>query len=176
MNENVGQLSPTVEPKLPALKLKFLSHGTLESKDIDRTKRFYEDFLGLEVRRTSPVSLMVRLGGTHVYAVVLSKNKSVMPLLSHNGLDVDTKEDVEEAYGVVCQQADQWGLHRIGKPSLQHGTFSFYFWDMDDNSWEILTNPTGGYSWFFARGDLDGKGIIERSFQPPGHDHQEHGG
>jgi hypothetical protein len=41
----------------PILKLKFLSHGTLESKDLDFTRKFYEEFLGLEVVRSSNISL-----------------------------------------------------------------------------------------------------------------------
>jgi len=36
------------------LKTKFISHGTLGSKDLEATRRFYEEFLGLEVVRTSP--------------------------------------------------------------------------------------------------------------------------
>src|SRR5439155_14070522 len=62
----------------PALKTKFISHGTLGSKDLEATRRFYEKFLGLEVVRTSPVSLMIRLGGNHVYAVVYTKKKEPM--------------------------------------------------------------------------------------------------
>ena len=73
---------------MPALKTRFLSHGTLGSKDLEKTRQFYEEFLGLEVVRTSPVSLMIRLGGQHVYAVVLTKNKEKMPRCYHNGLDV----------------------------------------------------------------------------------------
>jgi catechol 2,3-dioxygenase-like lactoylglutathione lyase family enzyme len=65
------------------LKTKFISHGTLGSKDLEATRRFYEEFLGLEVVRTSPVSLMVRLGGNHVYAVVFSKKKERMDRLYH---------------------------------------------------------------------------------------------
>ncbi len=45
---------------MAALKSRFISHGTLGSKDLERTREFYEQFLGLEVVRTSPVSLMVR--------------------------------------------------------------------------------------------------------------------
>src|SRR5216117_3764753 len=71
------------------LKTKFISHGTLGSKDLEATRRFYEEFLGLEVVRTSPVSLMIRLGGNHVYAVVYTKKKERMPRVYHNGLDVD---------------------------------------------------------------------------------------
>ena len=92
----------------PALKLNFLSHGTLESKEVD------------------------------------------------------------EAHKVVVEQAEKWGLHKITKPILQHGTYSFYFWDMDDNCWEILTNPKGGYSWLFEQGDQEGKGHLDRKFERPG--------
>jgi catechol 2,3-dioxygenase-like lactoylglutathione lyase family enzyme len=159
------------EPKAePALKLNFLSHGTLESRDLEATRKFYEEFLGLEVHRTSPISLMARLGGQHVYAVVQSKNPGPMSLLNHNGLDVETKSEVDECYRIACEQAEKWGLHKISKPIAQHGTYSFYFWDMDDNCWEILTNPRGGYTWIFEKGDLEGKGHMDKSFHRPGMD------
>jgi catechol 2,3-dioxygenase-like lactoylglutathione lyase family enzyme len=56
----------------PALKLNFLSHGTLESRDLAFSRRFYEEFLGLEVVQTSPISLLIRLGGPNTIAVVLT--------------------------------------------------------------------------------------------------------
>ena len=43
------------EKPTPALKLNFLSHGTLESRDLAFSRRFYEEFLGLEVVQTSPI-------------------------------------------------------------------------------------------------------------------------
>ena len=152
----------------PALKLKFLSHGTLESTDLDFSRRFYEEFLGLDVVRTSPISLMIRLGGDNTIAVVKCKTKQPMNLLAHNGLDVETQEEVDAAYKIVVEQAGQWKLKKISKPLLQHGTYSFYFWDCDDNCWEILTNPKGGYSWLFGLGDLEGKGHQDKSFARPG--------
>ena len=36
---------PGVDRPEAALKLKFLSHGTLESADLDRSRQFYEEFL-----------------------------------------------------------------------------------------------------------------------------------
>ena len=152
----------------PALKLKFLSHGTLESHDLAFSRRFYEEFLGLEVVQTSPISLLIRLGGPNTIAVVYSKQPHEMNLLNHNGLDVRTKEDVDEAHRTVSAEADKWRLKKITKPHLQHGTYSFFFWDGDDNCWEILTNPAGGYSWLFEQGDLEGKGHLDRSFKRPG--------
>jgi len=152
----------------PALKLKFLSHGTLESTDLDFSRRFYEEFLGLDVVRTSPISLMIRLGGDNTIAVVKCKSKLPMNLLAHNGLDVETQEEVDAAYKTVVERADEWKLKKISKPLLQHGTYSFYFWDCDENCWEILTNPKGGYSWLFGLGDLEGKGHQDKSFARPG--------
>ncbi len=51
---------------------------------------------------------------------------------------------------------------------VQHGTHSFHFWDMDENCWEILSNPKGGYSWLFEHGDLEGEGHWARDFDRPG--------
>lgn len=153
----------------PVLKLKFLSHGTLDSRDLDFSRKFYEEFLGLQVVQTSPLSLMIRLGGDHVIAVVHSKKGlGEMNLLNHNGLDVTTKEEVDESYRLVVEHADKWKLTKISRPSLQHGTYSFFFWDADDNCWEILTNPVGGYRWIFDQGDQEGRGHLDRKFRRPG--------
>ena len=161
---------PAVETAAdPVLKLNFLSHGTLESKNLEKTREFYTEFLGLEVVRTSPVSLLIRLGGPNTIAVVEQKRRTEeMPLLNHNGLDVETQEEVDAAHQTIVAEAEKWGLYRISKPKLQHGTYAFFFWDMDNNCWEILTNPDGGYSWLFEQGDLAGKGHLDRDFKRPG--------
>lgn len=153
----------------PALKLNFLSHGTLESKNLEKARNFYTEFLGLEVIRTSPISLLIRLGGNNTIAVVEQKNRSdTMSMLNHNGLDVETREEVDAAHSTVVEQAEKWGLHKISKPLLQHGTYSFFFWDADNNCWEILTNPPGGYTWLFEQGDQEGIGTLSKSFERPG--------
>ena len=161
---------PAVETAAdPVLKLNFLSHGTLESKNLEKTRAFYTEFLGIEVVRTSPVSLLIRLGGPNTIAVVEQKRRTEeMPLLNHNGLDVETQEEVDAAHQTIVAEAEKWGLYRISKPKLQHGTYAFFFWDMDNNCWEILTNPDGGYSWLFEQGDLAGKGHLDRDFKRPG--------
>jgi len=139
--------------KDPELKLNFLSHGTLEAFDLEKTRKFYTEFLGLEVVRTSPVSLMIRLGSTNTIAVVQNPKRSgAMPILNHNGLDVSTREDVDRSYRICSEQKEKWGIRQMTKPVDQHGTYSFYFLDLDNNWWEILTNPEGGYSWMFSKG------------------------
>jgi catechol-2,3-dioxygenase len=152
----------------PALKLNFLSHGTLESRDLERARKFYEAFFGLEVVRTSNTSLLIRLGGKHTYAVVQNPKKAAMPVLNHNGFDVATEADVDRCHEIVRDQAEKWRIGKITKPVAQHGTYSFYFWDADENCWEILCNPEGGYSWLFERGDQEGRGHMARDFGRPG--------
>jgi catechol 2,3-dioxygenase-like lactoylglutathione lyase family enzyme len=157
-------MAQSAAKKTPVIKTTFISHGTLGSRDLDATRRFYEEFLGLEVVRTSPVSLMIRLGGNHVYAVVFTKKKERMPRIYHNGLDVETDAEVDQAWQRCNEAAAKWGLHDITKPIARHGTYSFIFWDADDNAWEILSNPKGGYTWIFEQGDLAGKGHFDKEF------------
>ena len=167
MSEDTGAVTERTKSR-PALKLNFLSHGTLESRDLAFSRRFYEEFLGLEVVKTSPISLLIRLGGPNTIAVVYSKQAHEMNLLNHNGLDVRTQDEVDVAHRTVVEQAEKWRLKKIGKPRLQHGTYSFFFWDGDNNCWEILSNPEGGYSWLFEQGDQQGKGHLDRNFKRPG--------
>ena len=123
----------------PVLNIEFLSHGTLEVDDIEASRKFYEEFLGFEVVRTSPISLMFRHGGTHAYAAVKrGKKGQKMGLLFHNGLDVATDQEVNKCHELCIEHAEKWGMTDITKPIAQHGTYSFYFWDLDGNSWEIL--------------------------------------
>jgi len=150
------------------LNLNFLSHGTLESRDLDKIREFYEKFLGLEVIRTSNISLLIRLGGPNTIAVVHNPKKPDMPFLNHNGLDVETQEEVDAAYELTVRHQKEWGITKLRKPKLQHGTYSFFFKDMDDNWWEILTNPKDGYSWLFEKGDQEGRGHLDDEFDRPG--------
>lgn len=151
----------------PTVKLKFLSHGTLECRDLAFTRKFYEEFLGFEVVQTSDVSIWLRLGGAHSYACIQTGRKDAMGMFGHNGIDVETDEQVDEVHRLVVRDAAIWKLHKITKPRLQHGAYSFYFWDADDNCWEILSNPPGGYTWMFERGDQTGRGHLNKDFERP---------
>lgn len=156
------------QPRTSVLDLKFISHGTLESKNHDETRKFYEEFMGFEVVRAGSMSMFARLGGKHVYVVVPKEEGApAMSVRNHNGVDVHSEAEVDKAYALVKRDAEKWGMHKISKPMVQHGTYSFYFWDRDDNSWEILSNPENGYDWMFELGDQVGKGNMDRKFERP---------
>ena len=173
MNEPRAQSTdPAASPRqtgTPTLNLKFLSHGTLETRDLDFARRFYEEFMGFEVVRSSRISLWIRLGGLHTYVVVQAPpgKQLEMNFMNHNGVDVETEEQVEECHRLVTRDADKWQLKKITKPRIAHGTYSFYFFDADNNAWEILANPPGGYDWMFKRGDQEGLGHQSKKFDRP---------
>ena len=67
------------QSEAPLLKLNFLSHGTLESRDLELSRKFYEECLGLQVVRTSNISLLIKLGGDNTIAVVQSPEFNRFP-------------------------------------------------------------------------------------------------
>lgn len=139
----------------PLLKLNFLSHGTVECNDMARARRFYEEVLGLEVVQTSQRSLQLRLNSETTVVCVETKKPVQAGMFSHIGFDVETKEEVDEAYQLVCKHKDAYGIQKVTKPVDQHGTYAFYIKDVDGNYWEVLTNPPGGYSYLFDKGETD---------------------
>ena len=60
-----------------------------------------------------------------------------MPLLNHNGLDVNSEEAVREAYQLLQSVQAEYDNRKILKPYEQHGVYSFYCQDLDGNLWEI---------------------------------------
>jgi phenylacetate-coenzyme A ligase PaaK-like adenylate-forming protein/catechol 2,3-dioxygenase-like lactoylglutathione lyase family enzyme len=145
--------------KPPLLKLNFLSHGTLEVRDLHASRRFYEEVLGFEVIQHAPVALLLRLGGDHTYVVVQTRRAKGTGFFNHNGIDVSTEEDVRAAYEALVSAKDDYGIQRIEKPCRRHGAFTFFFADPDGNWWEILANQRRGYSPAFddPEADLTGR-------------------
>jgi len=141
--------------KPPALKIKFLSHGTLECSDLQATRRFYEEVLGLECIQHAHTAMLVRLGSEHTYAVVQTPQRHEMPRLFHNGLDVGSEEEVRAAYDKLSELKAEYGIRKLYKPQHQHGEYSFFFQDLDGNWWEILVNRPRGYSWKFEDPAVD---------------------
>jgi catechol 2,3-dioxygenase-like lactoylglutathione lyase family enzyme len=143
--------------KEPLLNIQRLGHGTLECADLVKTRRFYEEVLGLEVIQTSPMSLMVRKDTAHTYAVVETgrPNKEEMNMLNHNGLDVSSPEEVDRAYELLQQVRDEYGIRKLQKPRRSHGDYAFYFCDLDGNWWEIVAVRGGGYAADFGEDDRD---------------------
>jgi catechol 2,3-dioxygenase-like lactoylglutathione lyase family enzyme len=145
--------------KSPLLDIKLISHGTLDCADLQASRRFYEEVLGFEVIQHAPIAMTIRLGSHHTYVVVETGKVQEMNFMNHNGLDVETRQEVDRAYELLQSVKDDYGVRQLTPPKLQHGAYSFYFRDLDNNWWEILANAPDGYSALFARPEVDLTGL-----------------
>jgi len=156
-------ITTSARTEKPLIPTNTISHGTLASIDLQESRRFYEEVLGFAVIQLSPLSMLLRLGTDHVYVVVETGEPGHMGVLDHNGIDVATREEVEEAHRVLVKVKDEYGIRRINNVMDQHGVYSFYFQDRDANWWEITAGRPGGYAWAYddpAR-DLTGRTDVD---------------
>jgi catechol 2,3-dioxygenase-like lactoylglutathione lyase family enzyme len=147
--------SPTAPRKTSVLNTTRLSHGTCMVANLKESRRFYEEFLGLEVVRHGERSMMFRLGtGMHVVCVELPEERLWdMHMLHHWGVDLATREEVDEAHRKALELKEVYGLRKIQRPVQQHGVYSFYMQDRDKNWWEVQhAHQQNERS--FARGDV----------------------
>jgi predicted lactoylglutathione lyase len=131
----------------------FLSHGTLCVRDLEKTRKFYEEFLGLEVVRHCKPAMCFRLNTLMRIVCVEVKTPPPMDVMTHWGLDVPTREDVDRAHEKALELKDHYGIQKVMKPHLQHGVYAFYMQDCDNNWWEIQHTAEEQTDAFFARGD-----------------------
>ena len=119
-----------------------LSHGTMEVYDLKASRRFYEEFLGLECVRHAKPAIAVRCGlKFHIIAVEVGESVHPMNVLNHWGVDVASREQVDEAYRNALRHQEKYQIRQVLQPVLQHGVYSFYMEDLDHNWWEIQHYP-----------------------------------
>lgn len=149
-------MSEASEPRaVPAVRPMKLSHGTLSCRDLQASRRFYEEFLGLECVRHQSHAMVATFG--REWAIVClqvgdrGENRSA---LHHFGIDVASKEEVDAAHARAVEGKERWGLQKIQTVGHQHGTYAFYLQDRDGNWWEIQHVGDLDYRSLFARGDI----------------------
>jgi hypothetical protein len=85
-----------------------------------------------------------------------------MSMLNHNGFEVGSAEEVDQAHKLIMSVKDEWGL-KVMPPRTLHGDHTFYFLDFDGNWWEIVEVRKGGYVADFedATWDLTGRHNVD---------------
>ncbi len=147
----------TVEPKARTSVLKpyCISHGTLEVFDLKSSRRFYEEFLGLECVRHGKPAMVIRLGMRfHVVCVEVGDQVHPCSLLNHWGIDVASRAEVDEAHANALKYKDKYGIRQVLPQQDMHGVYSFYLEDLDHNWWEVQFYENGfQHDDFFDFGD-----------------------
>lgn len=119
-----------------------LSHGTIACRDSEKSRRFYEDFLGLEVAHVTESAMVLRLGTTlYVACLCLGEKVPENTLWSHFGVNVASRGEVDEAYEAAIRLKEVYELRKVEKPTTLHGAYQFYLQDRDSNWWEIQYDP-----------------------------------
>ena len=121
-----------------------LGHGTLECHSLKESRRFYEEFLGLECVRHAKPAISIRLGMRfHIVAVEVGDNVHPCNVLNHWGLDVASKEEVDAAHQAALANQEKYKILQVLPVQNMHGVYSFYLEDLDHNWWEIQYYENG---------------------------------
>ncbi len=155
-------------PREPLNRPVILSHGTITCRDLEASRRFYEEFLGFDVVQHTERGVLLRKGG-YCAIVCLEVGDHVKPVdrQHHWGLDLASREDVDRALELAHEWKDHYDIRQISRITTHHGGYSFYFRDRDDNYWEFQYNGggqdsgDGEYDRYFARGDVTTKNRFE---------------
>ena len=138
-----------------------LSHGTITCRNLEASRKFYEEFLGLDCVQHTSRGLLLRKGG-YCVIVCLEVGDHVKPVdrQHHWGIDLDSAEAVDKAFVLCSEQKEKYGIQWMSQMTRHHGTHSFYFKDLDANCWEFQyvgggqDTSEGRYDKFFAEGDV----------------------
>jgi catechol 2,3-dioxygenase-like lactoylglutathione lyase family enzyme len=121
-----------------------LSRGTLVTRDLDVTRRFLEDLLGMACVQVAPDHMLARHRsdrGARSYWVLdirrVAEIAHPQRLVNHWGFMVASNADVDRAFALASSRKDEYGLKRVHPPKGNHGSYSFYFEDHESNWWEI---------------------------------------
>lgn len=130
--------------KQPVNRPLLLSGGTMVARDLDRSRRFYEEFCGLETVRHRHDGLLIRdgthrTGGAYWYLEVVQRDTVERPqhVLNHWGIDLEDEAAVDRCHELALQYQAEYGIKKVQQVRHQHGAYSFYLCDLDDNWWEF---------------------------------------
>src|SRR4051812_22226085 len=115
-----------------------MSHGTMECYSLKESRKFYEEFLGMECVRHAKPAMAVRCGMKfHIVCVEVGSAVHPCNVLNHWGLDVGSRDEVDRVHREAKANQEKFKIKQVLDVVDQHGVYSFYLEDLDHNWWEI---------------------------------------
>lgn len=117
-----------------------LSHGTIEIGDLDATRKFYENVLGLEVVQLWPSAIYLKHPDTPWYIVNLQappENRKYLGRHQRFTLSVDSVAALEDAHAQLKANSASGDITEIEEIRRDPHQALFLFCDLNKNWWEL---------------------------------------
>ncbi len=137
----------------PLIEGSVFSHGTMDSRNAEKTQRFLQEFLGIRSVRKSKGTQYVWQGGRWIIAC-LAVGSNVPPRQGEGfrfALLVATPGEVDAAHDAALAQRQKWDIQEIRPVRVEGDTRAFWLQDLDGNWWEIYHRPGHLYDDLFER-------------------------
>ena len=114
------------------------THGTLQCDNIERSRRFYVEVLGLEIAAGFNTAQYIKHPSSPWYIVVLQRSpRQYLAPVNRFTLQLGSPNELEQAHREFAANGNSVGISKLGKVETTNGTVNFIFSDMDKNWWEL---------------------------------------
>ena len=115
------------------------SHGTLQCDDIEKSRSFYVDVLGLEIAAGFNTAQYIKHASTPWYIVVLQRSpRQYLRPVNRFTLQLTNPAEVETAHREFAAAGVTLGITELGELERTDGKTTFIFSDLDKNWWELI--------------------------------------
>jgi catechol 2,3-dioxygenase-like lactoylglutathione lyase family enzyme len=116
------------------------THGTLQCDDIQRSRRFYVEVLGLEIAAGFNIAQYIKHPSTPWYIVVLQRSpRQYLAPVNRFTLAMGSVAEVEQAHHEFAMNKQAIGITELGDIHRANGRVNFIFSDLDNNWWELTS-------------------------------------
>jgi len=116
------------------------THGTLVATDMEASRKFYTDVLGLDVHQFNDHVIYVKHPSTKTYVVCAErKDFKVFSVNFRNTLTLESREAVQDAYQRFREAGKDLGVGELLALQANGGAASFCFRDPGTNCWELAS-------------------------------------
>ena len=128
-----------------------LSHGTVECSDLVASRRFFTEFLGLDIHRPFIEAQYIHRGGPWTVVCVCVDGGEAKDQTQANlfRLAVASRGEVDAAHAAALAHADHYGIKRIDDVATRGGLYSVRLQDLNSTWWEIAHVDLAHYDAIF---------------------------
>ncbi|HEY7322890.1 MAG TPA: VOC family protein [Candidatus Binatia bacterium] len=117
------------------------THGTLQCDDIERSRCFYTEVLGLEILAGFNNAQYIKHASAPWYIVVLKRSpRQYLAPVNRFTLQMGSATEVEQAHREFSAKREAVGITELGNLDAIDGDIGFIFSDLDKNWWELTAN------------------------------------